>query len=385
MSLRNPFKPGLPADPEFFGDRESQLKTFSEYLGYAISGNPNHMAVVGEAGIGKSSLLRKCDDIARARGCISVRRELDVTVNSIQSLIIFLLEALRTDGSSNLPAKMRAKAKVKGFFASYKVGLSAFGFGGTLEKQQAPQIALQDAFYKELIHIWGGIEENVPAIVFLLDEAEHLRAIDGGWSFLRSVFTRVGEQGGRYMLVVSGRLGLFAGIKEKFSPIARFLVPVYLKPMTAEEVKEVLEKPLLSFNRQITKDGVERVSELSAGHPYVVQVFGFYLFEDGATKIDADTVQRILPRVSSRLSGQLFEDRFDAASGAEKRVLLSMAEIRSPVSPKDVSKRTGMSEQDTPQIIRRLVGKDCLRKVERGKYVLFNPLFGDYVKGRMSK
>lgn len=383
--MQNPFKPGLPADPEFFGDRESQLRTFSEYLGYAISSNPNHMAVMGEAGIGKSSLLRKCDDIARGRGCISVRRELDVTVNSISSLIIFMLEALRTDGSSNLPVKMRAKTKVSGFFTSYKVGLSAFGFGGSLEKQQAPQIAFQDAFYKELIHIWGGIEQNVPAVVFLLDEAEHLRAIEGGWSFLRSVFTRVGEQGGRYMLVVSGRLGLFAGIKEKFSPIERFLVPVDLKPMSADEVKEVLEKPLLSFSRKITKDGVERVSELSAGHPYVAQVFGFYLFEDGATKIDANTVQKVLPRVGARLSGQLFKDRFDSASNAEKRVLLSMAETHSPVSPKDVSKRTGMSAKDTPQIVSRLVGKGCLRKVERGRYVLFNPMFGDYVMGRMSK
>jgi hypothetical protein len=379
LSLPNPFKPGLPADPEFFGGRDSHLKAFSEYLSYAVSGNPSHMAVMGEAGIGKSSLLRKYDEIARGKECISVRRDIDATVNSIPTLIVFLLEALQTDGASNLPKSFRAKAKVKGFFTSYKVGLDAFGFGGTLERQQTSQIGLQDAFYKELIHIWKSIKENVPAVVFLLDEAERIGSIEGGWSFLRSVFTRTAEQGGQYMLVISGKLGLVAGIRETFSSIERFMTPVDLKRMVLDEVREVLEKPLSTYKRQITPEAVQQVFNMSDGHPYVVQVFGFYLFDNGSTKIDDTTIQKVLPRVITRLSGQLFKDRYEKASEAERRVLIRIAEIGKPVSPKDVP------ENDAAQSLKRLVEKDCLRKIKRGKYVMFNPLFAEYVKARMSK
>ena len=97
---KNPFKPGKPVDPEYFGGREKELETFRQYLRYSIEGNPHNLAILGERGIGKSSLLRKFQQIASdENGCIVVRRELDVSVDSLSSLTLFLLEALKSEGS----------------------------------------------------------------------------------------------------------------------------------------------------------------------------------------------------------------------------------------------------------------------------------------------
>jgi hypothetical protein len=116
---------------------------------------------------------------------------------------------------------MKAKHKIESFFSSYKLGASILGTGMTIERIQ-PSMISQDAFCRDLMQIWNGIKNDVSAVVFLLDEAEHLQEIKGAWGFLRSVFTRVSEQGWRYMLVVSGKLGLFRSIKGIFSPMERF-------------------------------------------------------------------------------------------------------------------------------------------------------------------
>jgi hypothetical protein len=235
------------------------------------------------------------------------------------------------------------------------------------------------------MQIWNGIKNDVSAVVFLLDEAEHLQEIKGAWGFLRSVFTRVSEQGGRYMLVVSGKLGLFKGIKEIFSPMERFFTPLEVKPMMLEEIKEVLEKPLAPLSRRIDGESVRRIAQLSAGNPYVVQTFGFYLFEEGTASIERKTIEKVLPRVMTRLSSQLFRDRFEETSELERRVLLTMSTMPSSTSPKELTKESRMSPKVLPQLLRRLVDKGCVRKVERGRYSLFNPLFGDYVKIRMEE
>ncbi len=380
MPTANPFNPGKPVDPRFFGGRHKELNLFKEYLGYTESANPHHLAIMGERGIGKSSLLRKCEDIAREDGCITVRRELDATVRSIQELMLFMVKTLKSDGSSNLPAKIRAANKVKSFFSSHKVGVSVLGMGGSIEKIAAAP-TLQDDFFNELMTISNGISEDVRAIVFLLDEAEKLQMIEGAWSFLRSLFTRVSERGGKYMIVVSGKLGLFKGIKEIFSPVERFLTPVNIEEMTLEETGEALRKPIEASSRTITSGAIRTVFDSSNGHPYVVQIFGFYAYEAGVKHIDESVIHQTLPRVMTRLSAQLFKDRYEAASESERRVLLTLSELRGVSRISDIEKASGMSEKVVPQLLIRLIEKECVKKMGRGMYALFNPLFGEYIKG----
>jgi AAA+ ATPase superfamily predicted ATPase len=272
--IKNPYKPGNPVDPEYFGGRQKELETFKQYLDYSAGGNPHNLAILGERGIGKSSLLRKFQEIATSdqNECLVVRRELDASVDSLTSFTLFLLEALKSEGGSFTSSKRKAASKVISFFSNYKVGVSVLGHGLSLERITPHSVAIQDYFYKELMHIWEGSKEGTKGIVLLIDEAEYLQSITGAWSFLRSVFTRVSEQDAGYMLVVSGKLGLFRGIKEIFSPIERFFTPLEIMPMSEEEVGETLQKPLKqSLKARIDVNAIGRIVQYSGGHPYIVQ------------------------------------------------------------------------------------------------------------------
>lgn len=400
IKVKNPFKPGKPVDPEYFGGRQKELETFKQYLDYSVSGNPHNLAILGERGIGKSSLLRKFQQIASSdqNQCLVVRRELDASVDSLSTLSLFLLEALKSEGSSFASNKRRAASKISNFFANYRIGVSVLGHGFSLEKIAGRSVAVQDYFYKELMHIWGRAREGTKGIVFLVDEAEYLQDITGAWSFLRSVFTRVSEEDAGYMLVVSGKLSLFKGIKEIFSPIERFFTPLEITPMSEEEVSETLQKPLQqSLKANIDNGAVRRIFQYSGGHPYIVQTFGLYIFEElerrsgTATRriANEETVGQVLPRVMSRLTSQIFKDRFNQTSSLEKKVLLvisNLSSLGSPeVMPQQVAKDESVKEKQFAirTILSRLVEKDCLIKTERGKYSLFTPLFAEYVKAQI--
>lgn len=390
---KNPFKPGKPVDPEYFGGRNRELETFRHYLGYSIEGNPHNLAILGERGIGKSSLLRKFQQIASdEKGCLVVRRELDASVDSLSSLTLFLLEALKSEGTSYSSRKKKIASRVSSFFGNYKLGVSVLGHGFSVEKISR-SVAIQDYLYKELMHIWEGVREGTGGIVFLLDEAEHLQNIQGSWSFLRSVLTRASEEDAGYMLVVSGKLTLFRGIKEIFSPVERFFTPLEIMPMTLPEVREALEKPLeQSLAVKVENRAIESVFRYSGGHPYIVQTFGLYMFEEASKKdsksIDSKTIVEVLPKVMTRLSSQIFRDRFDKTSSLERKVLLAICEIGQDTSDVEFSPqqiKVKGEKYSIRVILSRLVEKDCLVKRERGSYSLFTPLFSEYVKGRMQE
>lgn len=175
------------------------------------------------------------------------------------------------------------------------------------------------------------------------------------------------------MLVASGKLGLFKGVKETFSPMERFFTPLKVNPMIQEEIRESLEKTLSSLSWKTDEEAVKRISQLSAGNPYVVQTVGFYLFEERTASLERETVDNVLPRFITRLSSQLFKDQFGQTSEMERQVLLTLSSMPSSNTPKELAKRSRMLPKALLQLLKRLVNKGCVRRVERGKYFLFNP------------
>ena len=68
MIKPNPFTPQSGWEPKVFGGRNRQLDRFVESVEEAILGRPNHLVILGEWGIGKTSLLKQFKKIAQANG-----------------------------------------------------------------------------------------------------------------------------------------------------------------------------------------------------------------------------------------------------------------------------------------------------------------------------
>jgi hypothetical protein len=378
---KNPFTPGLPIDPRQFVGRKEELRIFEQSLTQCSYGNPQHLAIMGERGIGKSSLLRKFESIVKAQNCLVVRRDVDASVNSLQALSYFILYALKEEGKEFFTTGKKTKTAVSDFFQKYRASISIEGCGGSLER--APPIAIQEEFYKELAAISKNIQKLVPTTVIMLDEAEHLQNIEGAWGFLRSVFTRLLENNHHYLIVISGKLGLFSNIKEIFSPMERFFFPREISLFNSEETIEAIEKPMAQ-NARIIADPIKRqLVEYTDGHPFIIQVFGYYLFESGKKRIDEEVFQQELPRIQERLEIQVFRDRFESASPKERLILKFMADSPEYIfRPSTVAQSLKMEKDQVRPLLKRLLEKDCLRKVGKAEYALFHKLFKYYIQNK---
>ncbi len=383
MSI-NPFRPGTTIDPKYFAGRKKELGIFAKHLNYATQGSPQNLAIMGDRGIGKSSLLRKFEAVVQEKDCVKVRRELDPSITSLENLVQFMLQALVNEGRAYFTFKGKTLSKIKSFFKEYSVSSTIstpVGGGGIAVSRKTP-VLLQDCFYEELMRIWNNAKEDTDCIVFLLDEAERLQTIEGAWSFLRTVFTRVYENGGTYLLVISGKLGLFKDIKEIYSPIERFFFPLELGPLSPDEIKEAVEKPMNDNGKTVTTDALNFIIKKSEGHPFVIQVFSFFAFERCVTPINLDIIEAIFPEILERLSSQIFRDRFMVASAQEKMILATISQLEGDVfTLKEISQATKI--KNPGYALDRLVEKDCLKKIERGKYGFFHTLFKEFVKSQI--
>jgi hypothetical protein len=81
------------------------------------------------------------------------------------------------------------------------------------------------------------------------------------------------------------------------------------------------------------------------------------------------------------LGKKVFSDRFASASPIEQRILISMASFDgNNLNYSEIATMSDTSKKKVGTFFSRLTEKDLVRKVERGQYELFHPLFKEYLK-----
>ncbi len=382
--MPNPFNPFGPANPSQFAGRAIEIEELRRRIRSTISGSPQHSAIMGERGIGKTSLLRKLQEIAHDERCIVARVDLYPGIRDIEYLLLHIHEELRKSSLAYYGPLGKGFEKTRRFLESYSVTIPVVG--GGIEKSS--ERTLETGFKDRLLEVWSKVKEKASAVVIMVDEAETLTHIQGALEYLRNTFSRLGEDGALYCLVISGKSGLFQAVSEVFSPLERFFQPITLMPFTPSEVQELFDK--VSAETGISfEDGVKRViiSE-SEGQPYVVQVYGYCLYEqaakDQANSVNARTLEVAGPRIYEVLETQLFARRLEEGAGRSKhklKIVRKLAKSRKDAySFTEIEKITGMTKkQGLGVYLTQLVEAGCLRKNAAGAYSFFMRIFKKFV------
>jgi UDP-N-acetylenolpyruvoylglucosamine reductase len=97
------------------------------------------------------------------------------------------------------------------------------------------------------------------------------------------------------------------------------------------------------------------------------------LYKYNKGKITEKEFDKVLPEIRKHFAKVRFEGDIEKTTESEKIILLRMARLRKEeVSPLDVKAAGSLFE--------RLVKKDLIIKVGRGKYKLYHSLFKEYLK-----
>jgi len=101
----NPFKPTKPSSGSNFAGRISEISRIRTVLDETKNGNPTNLLVVGERGIGKTSLLLVSKDLAT--GEINLSEDpfdfLTICNTSLRCHIFFLVKRRYVSGLDVLP------------------------------------------------------------------------------------------------------------------------------------------------------------------------------------------------------------------------------------------------------------------------------------------
>ena len=119
--MPNPFCPFGPANPAQFAGRSVEVAKLTSRLNSTIAGIPQHSAIMGERGIGKTSILRKFEQIAYGKNCIVCRVDLHPGIRDLEQLLFNLHEELRRTCVSYYGPLGRQYDTIRNFLETYSV------------------------------------------------------------------------------------------------------------------------------------------------------------------------------------------------------------------------------------------------------------------------
>lgn len=180
----NPFTPKSGMEPRVFIGREKEIEVFERKLDEALKlKRYDHFLILGEWGIGKTSLLREFKKIAQSNKVLTsylpIRefQEGDEFISATKHLISQI--------PKNLPVKYEALKNFMEYLRGIGISLPIIGGGAQLpepiELKGDPQVLLLDT----LERLWHAVRKETESVVVLLDDVQNYHPISGYLTILK--------------------------------------------------------------------------------------------------------------------------------------------------------------------------------------------------------
>lgn len=380
----NPFSPKHPASPQYFVNRKVILQRFENQLLTSAKTKPpkpDNMAVLGEWGIGKTSVIQKLEDLCLSQKTVKTFTALiELTPETCTSFEKFSNRTRDEIERSFKTSDMSLLSKLKrDLIPGWHLKTIELGIA-TVEKA-AKDRSVVTSFEDSLRELWSILSKSkVEVAVLMFDDLHYMAQLYvNGLYDIRGVFQSLPKEGCNFMLIVTGVPYLFHRAREFAEPFTRFFDRFYLEPFDIEETRNFITRPLSLSKTGITvgEDVIGEIYKLTKGHPYFLSFVMKNLVEQvNKGNISLKIFNRLYPTVTERLSMEKFNDDITQASETELKVLRKMAFINTEtVAPSQ------LAIKNVRKCLKVLVEKKGLVvKSKRGEYSLYHPLFKEYLR-----
>ena len=292
---------------EQLAGRDKELRTIRYYLTLTASGQSPHLALIGQRGVGKTSLLNGTEAITADLKLLPVR--IDLNEQKVRSpgefwhdLYATLILSLAKVGCwgglqgtiySDLFKMMHAKQQPPSLdrvvlqipfaFSFHQGGVSTFSCVDAMVSHDF------ESCIDELQH------KGYSGIALLIDEADCLGINVALLQMLRNIFQSVQ----RFSLILAGTEAIFPSISEVFSPVPRQFHRIDVKPFVhVNDTHQLVLKPLKAKNIEVIApqfQQIEELHELCGGDPSEVQLYCHHMYR----KVEEGIIKRmaLVPQV----------------------------------------------------------------------------------------
>ncbi len=386
MISPNPFTPQSGWEPREFGGRSDEIALFEERLKSAKLDKIDHIILLGEWGIGKTSLLKYFKKLSQQKGyptmlCpIGRFTQRDRTADGINLLLEELDRSFAFD-KENTPNKKSAGSKQPQTLLTNKLLSLYEALGANPERIDHP-----DTF-----------KDGSNPVVILLDDVQNFSKISEVIDIIRLVLSRDEViQNTKYLFVLSSTPEGWQSFIDRHNPVGRFFrTKLTLSKLTQKELDAIIKKTLLNTGVQFSDEIVKNIYEYTKGHPYELQLLSSNLYEAQIEQRVNTPAQweKALSDTLRDLGKDYFDSLYLQITEREKPILEVMSEANSPCDIKEIKdliwsnirRYKGYPLRDIGSFVYRLEDKAIVRKVSRGKYEIFDRMFSEYFDRKNKK
>ncbi|HCE44319.1 MAG TPA: ATP-binding protein [Lentisphaeria bacterium] len=301
----NPFTPNNPVYTGMFTGRNEEIKRINALLHQTKEGNPSNIMIIGERGIGKTSLLLFAKFLAN--GDIT----LDGKFNFISifipikqdTKIIDLLDMINHQINRSFSHDEKALTFMKKTWDF----ISKFQIGGVSYKKEnegkddSDEKMIHEGMYSIVDTIKAitednnateiGLKEKKDGIVLFIDEVDNSSDNLKLGAFLKILSEiLIFEKANKMLFIMSGLPKTRDVLKNSHESSLRLFEEFKLSTLSEDEVKIVINKGIAEANSKganikIAEDALKEMCQHSEGYPHFVQQIGYSVFESNTDDI----------------------------------------------------------------------------------------------------
>jgi len=335
--MKNPFNPSFGVRPEQFLGRDDVVDSFIDAI--TNKNSPwRSTLLIGVRGSGKTAVLSQIQ--AKAM-------DMDIFVVSVSPEDDFLDNVLGQLHKQLSKSKLKGLPRIKSISLNYGVSIS-------FEKSDDTQNFTKTFRYQitEMLEI---VKKSGKDVIFLIDESqkhnEDLRTFIGTYQHL------IREE---YPICL-----IMAGLPEVVSEILNDSVltffrranQVSLRNVGISLVKQEYKNVFINTNKNLAESVIEDAAESTYGYPYLIQLIGYYLWENINKNYCGDLVTQVLVEAKDRLFRNVHQLVYDKLSPRDKEFLFAMADDNGQSLNKDILVRLGKDKNYVSMYRARLISR----------------------------
>lgn len=355
----SPFTPGIPVPPDFFVGRGNEVTALVEKAGAVAAGRLERVFLVGERGIGKSSLAHYAALVAEERHRLLSLHVFLGGVTALEEMAHRVFERLLKD-SIERPWHQQ----VREFLGNHvrQVGL----FGITLEFGATPQELrhLVNDFVPALRNLLKALGEEKKGLMLILDDLNGLASSAEFAHWLKSQVDEmsIARESVPLLLVLIGLPERRSQLIRLQPSLARIFDLVEVGTLADQETREFFGRAFEKVNIKTAQDALNMLCRFSGGFPALAHEIG-----DATFKADSDGVVNLPDAFAGVLAAADVIGRkyiepavYDAIRSARYRSIL-MKLARRPFEP-EFTRKQAVASLDAPE---KRVFDNFLEKMKR--------------------
>jgi hypothetical protein len=369
----NPFKYGPIALDDAFTDRDAEV---DELATDALNGQD--VVIFAPRRYGKTSLVhRTAQRLTRKRALVA---EVNLWVTPTKEKLAARLareiaDILGISGKAKEIARVFGSLRIKPTVTVEDDGSFGFSFAAGHATEDV------DATLERLFRMLGETAASRNrSVVLILDEFQEIVEIDPGLTkLMRSVFQEQPEVAHIYL--GSKRHLMERIFNDQNEPFWRSAKRVELGLIRPQDFKPFVYAGFRKLDREIEDEVVDRVLEITGGHPYATQQLCYFLWAETAARKTADE-KRFEVALGKLLVSEHthFSDLWDRATGNQRILLTALAEEPGRPLTKEYQARHALRGSSTTQkAIDALVQQELVAKQE-GFARISEPFFAEWIR-----